>query len=288
MLNYTFIIPHKNSPDLLKRCVDSIPQRDDVQIIVVDDNSNDELKPSFHKERVVVKYLNSKEAKWAGHARNVGLSLAEGKWLLFADADDFYSDELLACLDKYKDSNYDVVYFNYFRIKPGNRIEVDSLIEKYCVNQDDLDFIKYRINAPWNKMVRRSFVENNKILFEETVNGNDMFFTYQIGFLSKSIVMDKSAIYYYDTTTNGMTNNRRNSEDYYLCRLNHWYQTNAFFSYIGHKKWQSCIFSRLMAVLVNKGLFQFFLCIKVYLKHYTSIVNNKMKFVNRLDINHIQ
>ena len=48
--NYSFIIPHKNCPDLLQRCVDSIPERDDVQVIVVDDNSDNEKKPAL-KER---------------------------------------------------------------------------------------------------------------------------------------------------------------------------------------------------------------------------------------------
>ena len=37
---YNIIIPHKNTPKLLKRCLDSIPQRDDLHIIVVDDNSD--------------------------------------------------------------------------------------------------------------------------------------------------------------------------------------------------------------------------------------------------------
>ena len=39
MINYSIIIPHKNIPNLLQRCLDSIPNREDVQIIVVDDNS---------------------------------------------------------------------------------------------------------------------------------------------------------------------------------------------------------------------------------------------------------
>ena len=37
---YSIIIPHKDIPDLLQRCLDSIPVRDDVEVIVVDDNSN--------------------------------------------------------------------------------------------------------------------------------------------------------------------------------------------------------------------------------------------------------
>ena len=56
-INYSFIIPHKNCPDLLQRCVDSIPERDDVQVIVVDDNSDEGKKNyligmySFNKMR---------------------------------------------------------------------------------------------------------------------------------------------------------------------------------------------------------------------------------------------
>ena len=46
MINYTVIIPHKNIPELLQRCLDSIPERDDIQVIVVDDNS-DESRVSF-------------------------------------------------------------------------------------------------------------------------------------------------------------------------------------------------------------------------------------------------
>ena len=38
--NYSIIIPHKNIPELLQRCLDSIPKREDIQIIVVDDNSD--------------------------------------------------------------------------------------------------------------------------------------------------------------------------------------------------------------------------------------------------------
>ena len=39
MINYSIIIPHYNIPDLLGRCIKSIPEREDVQVIVVDDNS---------------------------------------------------------------------------------------------------------------------------------------------------------------------------------------------------------------------------------------------------------
>ena len=38
---FTIIIPHKEIPDLLIRCLKSIPVSEDIQVIVVDDNSSD-------------------------------------------------------------------------------------------------------------------------------------------------------------------------------------------------------------------------------------------------------
>ena len=42
MISYSIIIPHKNTPSLLQRCLDSIPQRSDIEIIIVDDNSDEQ------------------------------------------------------------------------------------------------------------------------------------------------------------------------------------------------------------------------------------------------------
>ena len=94
MINYSIIIPHKNTPNYLLRCLDSIPLRDDVQVIVVDDNSNPEKVDFDHFPQWKGKhyeYYLTKEGRGAGFARNIGLEHAVGKWLLFADADDFFA-----------------------------------------------------------------------------------------------------------------------------------------------------------------------------------------------------
>ena len=62
----------------------------------------------------------TRENKGAGYARNVGLSLAKGKWLLFADADDFFNLGFLNVLDNYIDSDNDIVYFS------ANSINIDT------------------------------------------------------------------------------------------------------------------------------------------------------------------
>lgn len=70
--NYSIIIPHKNIPTLLRRCLDSIPKRNDVQIIVVDDNSDPGMVdfskfPGLNETNIEVYF--TKEGKGAGYAK---------------------------------------------------------------------------------------------------------------------------------------------------------------------------------------------------------------------------
>ena len=112
----TFIIPHKNCPKLLNRCLDSIPRRDDVEILVVDDNSSPEIVDwntfQFTNPKCIT-LIKDHTGKGAGHARNIGIEKAHGKWLLFADADDYYKDGFFDTILKYKDSDLNVIYFNF-------------------------------------------------------------------------------------------------------------------------------------------------------------------------------
>ena len=62
MFTYSIIVPHKNCVPLLQRCLNSIPQRDDIQIIVVDDVSDlseDErsLMGSFENDRTRIVFF---------------------------------------------------------------------------------------------------------------------------------------------------------------------------------------------------------------------------------------
>ena len=89
---YSIIIPHHNSPSLLQRLLNSIPERNDLEVIVVDDNSDEEKRAYSSRSDVKILYIDKLQTRGAGKARNEGLAVAQGKWLLFADADDFYKE----------------------------------------------------------------------------------------------------------------------------------------------------------------------------------------------------
>jgi len=58
MIYYSFVIPHYNTPDLLQRLIDSIPQREDIEVIVVDDNSDDDKKARVSRPDVNIIFLD--------------------------------------------------------------------------------------------------------------------------------------------------------------------------------------------------------------------------------------
>ena len=87
----------KNEEAVLKRCLDSIPQRQDVEILVVDNKSTEDNRRAaiaICGQFPRVKYIQDEIGNGAGHARNIGLDNAKGKWLLFADSDDFFVENL--------------------------------------------------------------------------------------------------------------------------------------------------------------------------------------------------
>ena len=216
LYNYSFIIPHKNCPDLLQRCVDSIPERDDVQVIVVDDNSEEGKKPSLkERKNLQVILLDAEHSKGAGRARNVGLEHAVGKWLLFADADDYYTKEYLGkILQKYEqDIITDMVFINARMFNEKNEtkaLKLNSLIDSYENNVVNAEiFLRYNFWTPWSRMIKRNIVSSHNVVFDETMARNDKNFVLECSVLAKTIAVEPIMAYNYFRPSFGSQTDRK-------------------------------------------------------------------------------
>lgn len=202
---YNIIIPHKNTPKLLQRCLDSIPQRDDLHIIVVDDNSDPEKVDFKHFPglgRDDVEVFFTKEGRGAGYARNVGIDHADCEKILFSDSDDYFNYCLNDILDDYKDDDTDIVFFD--------RLNVDSQYYTYSDKRDwyrnrfkeyeenpqqgEIKF-RYEFDGPVCKLIRKTLIDKHNIRFEEVIIADDVYFSYMTGHYAESIKADKRAIY---------------------------------------------------------------------------------------------
>ena len=201
MIIYSIIIPHKNIPELLQRCLDSIPRRDDVQIIVVDDNSDPAVVdfncfPGLGEPCVEVYF--TQEGKGAGYARNVGLEHAVGKWILFADADDFFCPNMLEKLDRYKDSDTEVIVFRHKAVMsdtlgPSHR----GYPKRFAaVIRGEMSPSMYlSIPMVWSKMVSRRFLISRGIRFEEAYYANDLFYCKMLAVYAERIIVTRELLY---------------------------------------------------------------------------------------------
>jgi glycosyltransferase involved in cell wall biosynthesis len=204
-LVFSVIIPHKNIPDLLQRCLNSIPKRDDIQIIVVDDNSDASQVdfdnfPGLNDNHVEV-YL-TKEGKGAGYARNVGLIHAKGKWLLFADADDFFTEDAFEHFFAQQNSSHEIIYFKVTSCysdtyEPADRGDYwNEYVEDYFHRKKDSENrLRYRHCVPWGKMIKIELIRRKNIRFEEVVTSNDMMFSIIVATAALSIGVINNTVY---------------------------------------------------------------------------------------------
>ena len=275
MPSYSFIIPHKNIPSLLKRCLDSIPSRPDIEIIVVDDNSNAESIKELKKiSRDNLQIIYTKEGKGAGYARNIGVNKAHGTWILFADADDFFLPSLLEKLDSYKDRTQPIVLFHSIckdsknLDKNGNRQWLCDLFSKRL---DDFQRGKIRalnlflgLGVPWAKMIQLSFLKTNKIVFEEVEFANDIGWITQIAVTAhqEDVVISDKYLYCLTDRENSLFFSR-NSEAF-CCRFGVRYRQHELLKKNGfHSDFNFCshveearIFGLFFLLNFYKSIFQ--------------------------------
>ena len=193
---FSIIIPHKDIPDLLMRCLRSIPMSEDIQVIVVDDNSTDAdsyLDKYPELSRPYLEFVRTTKGGGAGYARNVGLDRAKGKWILFADADDFFVEDMYDIICSYADSEADVIYFKNkavlsddISIKSNRSSYVNKNIDQYL--SDGVEWpIRTKMYVPWGKIIKRSLIVKHNIRFDEVVYSNDMYFSLLIGYYAENI-----------------------------------------------------------------------------------------------------
>ena len=220
---FSIIIPHYNRPEKLKRLIDSIPRRSDIEIIVVDDGST-EYVHTFERFRDnpgrgnVFFFDNHARNKGAGGARNLGVQNARGKWLIFADSDDYFTEGFEWAIYTHKDSEADIVYFDVTsQIEGSTRVgtrhknyskRVHHYLSMGPLKQYREKYLRMRQVTPWAKMIKRSFVEKYALSFEVTPVANDIMFGVMSGCYAKKIEADDVVVYCVEEGRNSLTVNQ--------------------------------------------------------------------------------
>ena len=190
-IKVSVIMPIYNAQEHLRECLDSVISQTlkDIEIICVDDGSTDNtpnILNDYQQQDSRLKILHQQNL-FAGTARNNGKAHATGKYLVFWDSDDyFYPTALEEMYEQCEKDEADlcVCASNQFfedtqteRPAPGYLNE-HFLPEEIPFNRDTHSsyILNFTTAHPWNKMFRRSFIEDQQLNFQTTRNGDDIFF----------------------------------------------------------------------------------------------------------------
>ena len=208
MIKFSIIIPHYNSPLLLKQLLISIGSKEGVEVIVVDDKSDrfkaeyEYLSEQFKSKQA--KFIdNNTDFKGAGVCRNLGIRASKGQWLIFADADDLMEEDWFKTIESKQLDNAEI---HFFRPKSlmlaghdGSKrhVEYDKLVSDY-ISKPTLyieDSLRFKFYPTWSKVYSSKLIKKNRIEFESRLHANDMLFTAKAGFYAENIQAYNEPIY---------------------------------------------------------------------------------------------
>lgn len=239
---YSVTIPHYNSSKLLCRMLNSIPERDDIQIIVVDDGSDttelENLRELRHKNLEIV-FLP--ENKGGGNARNEGLKRALGQWYISVDADDLFTEDAFDTFDQYKDEDIDCLYFCVQCIDAETRkvtreLKSDIMVRKF-LNSPSVKtekMLRFHNTESWNKLVSMKFIRDNAIRYEMCRVNIDVLYALTIGLRVQKYKVIPDKLYYFTENPTSITHQKRSLEREFLFFIQV-QKRNGFYEKLGLK-----------------------------------------------------
>ena len=215
------IVPVYNVASYLKQCLDSIINQsyDQLEIILINDGSTDdslEICKEYQQLDSRIKLINQ-ENKGLSGARNTGIDIAKGQYILFVDSDDWIDlDTCKFLIENVKSTHADVVLFSY-RKEFSNYTEEKFILENNLffnesesrkIHRRILGLFQYELARPenadsivtaWGKLYKATIIKDNKIYFTDCkqIGTEDLLFNAFVFKYVKSISNIHQCLYHY-------------------------------------------------------------------------------------------
>ena len=182
------IIPVYNAEKYIRKTLDSVLAQSfrDVEILLVENGGEDqsaEILREYAKQHAEIRLITC-EKRGAGAARNAGMELASGEYILFVDADDYLPDP--GTLEKYvkaaEQTGVDLVVGNYARLWEERLLPAvkHRAFSVYSPSSEEFRFQGFfgagTLSYVWGRLYRRSFLTRNQITFADLTYAEDKLF----------------------------------------------------------------------------------------------------------------
>lgn len=195
-MKISVIVPVYNVEKYVSKCIDSILNQtisEEFEIIVVNDGSTDNSMKILDLYSDKIKIINKSNGGLSS-ARNAGLRIANGKYVVFVDSDDWIEEDFLECLYNFiEKDNLDVVFSGYKLYWENNNItklrciySEDIVLNKNQAISNLLTKRTFRAEV-WDDIYNREFLIKNNLFFTEGIINEDEDFTLRVLINSKKV-----------------------------------------------------------------------------------------------------
>lgn len=231
MPRFSIIIPVYNTAPYLAACLDSVfAQPLEAEVVCVNDGSTDhsaEILQAYSRRYPQMVVLTQTNAGLSA-ARNAGIQVATGEYVLFLDSDDCLQPAALAELEKAVADNPDIVAFNstlwFTENAEEERIEPNTLFNhtEIGVFNRGMDYLRHFVQRRgWGPSAacfyayRRKMLEENRLSFPVGMLHEDELFVPQALCMAGRVVTLPQSLYLYRMRTTSIVHDQRprNTDD---------------------------------------------------------------------------
>ena len=207
----SIIVPVYNAENTLERCVSALIGQtyQNIEIILVNDGSKDrslEICQNFAERDSRICVID-KPNGGVSSARNAGLDVASGEFIMFCDSDDWAETDWCEELISHYEENCLVMCGCYVE---GEQKFVPHEIHSVngCTRYKSKEFFELKLssfNAPWNKIYSTPVLWENHLHFNEMLtNGEDYLFNLQyLTCISGDILYLDKCVFHYEWPREG-------------------------------------------------------------------------------------
>lgn len=191
---FSVIIPAYNAERFIERCIDSVStvkNTEEYEIIVINDGSTDSTQDILDRKahEIINMQVLHIENNGVSYARNQALSMAEGEFIIFLDADDYLLNMWYETAMEGVHKNCDFVVYDFVKkYEDGKEERVNYHLSNDRAEFEALLLTSDLMNPCWSRIYRKSIIERNHVRFDEAVSiGEDFLFTLEYFQCCKSV-----------------------------------------------------------------------------------------------------
>ena len=220
MVDLSIIIPAYNCDSTIGRCLDNIIDErysDKYEIIIINDGSQDKTQQicENYKNKYSNIILTNKKNGGVSSARNTGLDIAVGKYIIFIDSDDYTEKSIIDYIFSRYNQIDDLVLFDYDLVnKNGKHIgsKIEYLSEDY--NYIFKEILTQKLNNPFGKIFKSNIIQKYNIRFNTNISlGEDLEFLLKYYVKIKSLKIWNIVLYHYIYNDNSITTKKLSASD---------------------------------------------------------------------------